>query len=401
MTPLFLRTQEEFQNHKIVLHQGGSRSSKTWSIFQFLLSKAIVNRKGNKVVLTIVRDKLTWIKSTLLKDFEEILLRMELPVTPEINPNRPEQIYNVNGVEFGFFGLDYPQKLHGRKQDFFWINEAMEVAQKHFEQLEMRTTQGGILDYNPYDDLHWVFDLHKREDVAVIKSTMLNNPFLEDTIIKKIKSYEPTLENIKAGTADEYMWQVYGLGEKAKLQGVIFSNWEMKEIPKHAKLLGYGLDFGYTNDPTALIAVYQHDNEIYLDEIIYETGLLNTDIVERMKSLKIDPYADIYADSSEPKSIEEIKRGGFFNIKGAEKGQDSVKFGIDLMKSQKVNYTKRSVNVDKEYRRYKWKEDRLGRVLNEPIDAFNHALDASRYCIYMTLRAKPMVRIRSRADLGI
>jgi phage terminase large subunit len=209
---------------KIICHQGSSRSSKTWSIFQYFLIKAM---QGDSFVLTIARAKLTWVKSTLLKDFEEMTRKYNIPVYPEININRPEQVYKVWGSEIAFFGLDYPEKLHGRKQDYTWLNEVMEIDKKSFDQLEMRTTRQMIIDYNPAYDDHWVFELHKRPDVVVIKSTFRDNPFLEQVIVDKLLSYEPTPENIAKGTADNYMWEVYGLGNKARLQGAIFTNWSV------------------------------------------------------------------------------------------------------------------------------------------------------------------------------
>lgn len=398
VTQVYEKTVEASKQYKLILHEGGSRSSKTWSVFHFFLGKAI---QGECITVTIVRDKLTWIKSTLLKDFQEITKAMELEVTPDININRPEQTYYINGSEFAFYGLDYAEKLHGRTQDWFWMNEVMECAKKHFDQLEMRTKVGGILDYNPYDDMHWVFDLQKREDVCVIKSTMLDNPFLPQSIRNKILSYEPTNENIARGTADEFMWQVYGLGNKARLQGTIFNNWDIvDDIPVDAKLLGMGLDFGYTNDPTAVVEVYQYNNELYLNEILYETGLLNTDIAQRMRDMNVNGMTDIFADSSEPKSIEEIRQQGFY-IRPVDKGSDSINFGIDLMKSYKMHLTKKSINLEMELRRYKWAEDRTGRILNKPVDAFNHGVDAVRYAVMMLLGNQPQIQIFNKERFGL
>jgi len=392
-------TIEAFEKgYRVVEHSGGSRSSKTYSIFQFLLGRAI---QGKGETFTIVRDKLTWIKSTLLVDFKNITDTMELEVTPEINYNRAEQVYIVNGSEFAFFGLDYAEKLHGRKQDWSWINEALEVERNHFDQLEMRTTKGMLIDFNPYNDIGWVYDIQKRPDVQVIKSTMLDNPFLEETIRRKILSYEPTPENIKNGTADNYMWQVYGLGEKARLQGLVFNNWDIVEdIPDGARFLGYGLDFGFTNDPTALVGLYEYDKELYIDNPIYKTRLLNQDIINELKRLGVSSADLIVADSAEPKSIEEISLAGF-NIQGAYKGQDSVRYGIDLLKNFKIHLTRRSIEMENELRKYKYKEDRSGNILNEPIDQFNHTIDALRYIAIEKLGNKQEVQIFNRELLGL
>lgn len=355
---------------------------------------------------TIARQKLTWVKATILKDFQEICAAYQIPVTPRINVNRPEQVYYINGSEFAFFGLDYPEKLHGRAQDIFWINEGMEVDRMSFDQLEMRTRLMGIIDYNPYDDTHWIFALHARPDVAVIRSTWWDNKEnLPRTIINKILGYEPTPENIAKGTADAYMWSVYGLGEKAMLKGVIFPYWDIVEsIPENARDLGLGLDFGYTNDPTALVEIYEMDNELYLNELIYERGLTNTSpyeevetISKRLKLLEIG-NRDITADSSEPKSIQELGNDGW-QVDPADKGPDSVSHGIDLMKSYKIHITRRSINLDAERRKYKWAEDKNGKSLQKPIDEFNHLIDAARYRISKVLGGWTEVELHSSADV--
>jgi phage terminase large subunit len=399
-TNVYERTIDTFNDNgcKIICHEGGSRSSKTWSIFQYFFVKAVA---GEQITTTITRSKLSWIRSTLLKDFEQMVNLYHLRVTPEINPQRQDQVYKINGSEFAFFGLDYPQKLHGRKQDWTWMNEVMESRKIEFDQLEMRNTKGMILDYNPIDDQHWVFDLQKRADVRMLKSTWRDNPFLEQTIIDKILSYEPTPFNIAQGTADNYMWEVYGQGNKARLQGTIFNNWDLvDEIPKEAVFVGYGKDFGYTNDPTTLVELWIFNNELYWNEVLYETGLTNPDIVARYVTLQIKKSDEIFADSSEPKSIEEIRKYGY-NIKAVVKGQDSVNFGIDLLKGYKMHVTKRSINIERELRRYKWAEDRTGRIINKPVDAFNHTPDAMRYVATMKLRKKPQLKIFSGADLGL
>jgi phage terminase large subunit len=357
---------------------------------------------GKKERYTIARSRLSWVTSTILKDFEEILEMYKIPYYPKVNPRRPDQTYFVNGTEFAFFGLDYPEKLHGRKQDWFWLNEVMEIDQKSFDQLEMRTTKGAILDFNPYDDEHWVFDLNKRPDVAFDVSTMLDNPFLPQSIIDKIKSYEPTQENIERGTADSYMWEVYGLGKPAKLQGAVFENWDIVDgIPSDAKDIGLGLDFGYTNDPTALVDLYLYNNELYLDELIYEKGLKNASpnasektIVSKLKELGIG-LREITADSSERKSIDEIRAYGF-NINGADKGPDSVIHGINFLKGYKMHITRRSINLEKELRRYKWSEDKNGKSLNVPIDDFNHILDATRYRVTKALLKNTQAKLLPR-----
>lgn len=392
-TPVYQRTLEAMQEYSIVCSEGGSRSSKTWSTFQYFILKAM---SGERFSVTIVRKKMTWLRDTLLDDFGDILSKYpNIKITPAINRDRANQTYFIKNATFTFWGLDDPQKAHGKKQDYFWINEAMEVDKNEFNQIEMRTTRGGILDYNPSDDNHWIFSLHKRPDVGVIKSTQLDNPFLSPRIRKTILSYKPTPENIAQGTADNYMWQVYGLGNKAKLQGLIYENWEpVDAIPEDAKLIAYCLDYGYTNDPTSVNEIYMFNNAVYANELIYETGMTNPMICERLEQLKIKKDLPIYAESSEPKSNAEIEQQGYY-IVPVVKGEDSVRFGINILKGYKVYYTRRSVDIDTEVRKYKWAEDKNGNSLNVPVDKFNHAMDAIRYFAMMALSsqtAEPDVR---------
>jgi phage terminase large subunit len=373
-------------------------SSKTWSIFYFWILKAM---KGEKFLLTIGRSKMTWTRDSLLMDFEEICAKEEFPVTPDVNKGKQVQEYKILNATFQFIGLDDVKKIHGQKRDYLWLNEVMEIGKKDFDQLEMRTSKMIILDYNPYDDTHWVFNLQRRKDVCVIHSTMLDNPNNPPEIINKIKSYEPTEENIAQGTADLYMWEVYGLGKKARLQGAVFTNWDIQDLPRNTngtilpELKGMGLDFGYTNDPSCLVEMYMMDNEIYVNEIFYQTGMVNEDISRAMELKGIAKDVLIAGDSAEPKSIEEIRRTGF-NIKPVEKGADSINYGIDLLKAHKIHLTKNSINGENEMRKYKWQEDKNGNMTNKPIDDFNHFIDALRYIAMMTLANRRPARVFKR-----
>lgn len=397
VTPVWEKNDEAVKKYKIVLHQGGSRSSKTVSIMQHWLIKAM---QGQKFNLTIYRQTMQNIKDSVLEDFSDLCEKYEIPVFPDISKNRPIQEYTIKNATIKFWGLDKPGKAHGKKQDYFWINEGMEVNLKAFNQIKMRTTRGGIIDYNPYDDTHWVFNLARRDDVVVIKSTVFDNPFVEETIVEEIKSYEPTPENIEKGTADAWSWEVYGLGNTAKLEGVIFENWDIvPDVPDYARYIGAGLDFGYTNDPSALVDVYLADNEIYLKLRYYVRGLVNASIlpeddshVKRLTDLGMKESL-IVADSSEPKSIDEIYKHGFYGIKGVEKGTDSVKFGIGVMKGYKIHITADSYELINEFKKYKWREDKEGNSLNEPLDKFNHAIDAARYLIMTELKKNEEVYI--------
>jgi len=232
-----------------------------------------------------------------------------------------------------------------------------------------------IIDYNPSEEFHWIYDqVIPRDDCDFFKTTYLDNPFLEDTLVEEI-------ERLKE--VDDNYWQVYGLGERGRSKALIFNHDQIDTIPSDAKFKAYGLDFGYSNDPTALVSIWEKDRYLYIDELIYKTGMTNQDISNELKSLGIDKRDIIWADSSEPKSIEEIHRMGF-NIRPVTKGRDSIDVGIDIMRRFKLTITSRSVNLIKEFRNYKYIEDKNGKVTNKPLDAFNHGVDASRYAAMMT-----------------
>ena len=362
--------------------EGGSRSSKTWSIIQYLM---LYCQAETGKEITICRDRLTWLKLTVLRDFKEILIKLGWWIDKDFNQS--EMTYKLFGNRFTFVGLDEPAKLHGLTQDVFWINEAIGTPGSaynptldNFDQLEMRTKEGFFLDYNPKVTEHWIYEkVQTRPDVYFIHSTQLDNPFLEQTIREKILSYEPTPANVKRGTSDDIKWKIYGLGIRAQHEGVIFTNINyVKEIPEEATLVAFGLDFGFTNDPTSLVKVCMLSGELWVDEIIYETGLTNPDIYAKSKDI-IGKFEDVIADSAEPKSIKELQMMGM-RIEGANKGPDSIRAGIDVLKRYRVNITERSMNIKREYDNYCWKVNKqTQKSEGVPIDTFNHAIDAIRY----------------------
>jgi len=393
---------------RIIVLEGSSRSGKTYSIIQYLIYRALTE----KLFITVARDKLTWLKGSVLRDFFSILEDHFRLFTPD-SFNKSESIYTFdNGSIVSFIGLDEAQKVHGRKQDIVWLNEAMEVDINSFNQLAIRTTKQIILDYNPSSESHWIYDrVCTRDDCDFFHSTYKDNPFLEREVKEEIERLEPTPENIKNGTADETSWKIYGLGVRASPKGLIFPNFTIvKELPPESerKKQGYGLDFGFTNDPTALIHVVLAHGELYLDELIFKRGLTNiinpkathqASIESEINSIRISKFLPIYADSAEPKSIQDLKNAGF-NIKGADKGQDSIINGIDIIKRYKLNVTERSLNLIKELRNYKWQEDKAtGTTLNKPIDAFCHGIDSVRYYALMELR-QPFFSLVHMQSLG-
>lgn len=310
-----------------------------------------------------------------------------------IHRSKSEKTYTYAGRMIEFLGIDDPQKARGPRRDILWCNEGNELTYEDFFQLSIRTNYRIFIDFNPDDDDIWInteLELKRaveENDVDVIISTYLDNPFLDDMVRKEIARLE---------SVDPQYWKIYGLGEYGRLEGIVFNFVEIDKVPEEAKFMDYGQDFWY-NDPAALVAVYSWNGGIVLDEEFYKTHLLNSDIIQEYKNLSIPQAREIYGDCSEPKTIEEIHKS-WYNIKPAVKGADSIKFGIDTMKWYTLYVTKRSVNLRKELKKYIWKKDKTGKTLDEPIDAFNHAIDAARYGIVMKfamITKKKKVRIHS------
>tara|TARA_Y100001951_G_C11273011_1_gene260029 strand:- start:45 stop:1085 length:1041 start_codon:yes stop_codon:yes gene_type:complete len=317
-------------------------------------------------IFTICRKTLPALKGTAYRDVLNILKEMDL--YSESNHNKSELSYTLNGNLIEFISIDQPQKIRGRKRDYLWLNEANEFDFESWTQLTLRTTDKIYLDYNPSDPYSWIYEkVITRDDCTFIKSTYLANPFLdEDTIaeIERLKDIDP-----------DY-WRVYGMGEIGSIQTMIFRNFNLVDDVQ-GRLIGYGLDFGFTNSPTALVEVRQLEDSLYIRELLYEKRLTNTDLANKLREFGIDRTTEIVADSAEPKSIEEIYRQGF-NIKPAKKGA-GIHLGIDIMRRYKLNVTKDSLNAIKEFRSYKWATDKNGDVLNAPVKINDHLIDATRY----------------------
>jgi len=383
-TPVFEKNLAATE--RIVINRGGTRSSKTYSLCQ-LIAKWLAtghlrdNYTLENGVCRIVRKYQATLKNSVQVDWEDVLTQMEL--WPHLKVNKTDKTYTfIQGAykrTVVFSGADDQQKLRGVKQDILYCNEANELNySQEFFQLLMRTSGPIIIDFNPDDEDVWINTemeqkrAQEKGDVEVIVSTYKDNPLLPQIMVEEIELLEKT---------DPAYWQIYGLGEYGKIRGLVFP--EFKECvapPKAAKFLGYGLDFGYTNDPTAVIAVFAYLDQLYLHELVYERKLTNNDIADKFELLGIDKADEIYADSAEPKSIDEIYDRGF-NVYPAKKGADSIRYGIDLISQYHINITQGSHNLRKEFKHYKWLEDKDGKVLNKPIDDFNHAIDAVRYVL--------------------
>ncbi len=362
----------EQTDKRIIIEQGGTRSGKTYNILLWIIFGYALKNTTNTI--SVARKTYPSLRTSAMRDFIEILRSYEL--YDETLHNKSSAEYRLNGNLIDFISLDQPQKVRGRKRDLLFINEANELHWEDWQQLVFRTKDRIIIDYNPSDEFHWIYEKVKtREDAEFHITTYKNNPFLDPEIKKEILRLKDT---------DEQYWNIYGLGQVGVGKSLIFRSNLVDTIPLEAEFLSYGMDFGYTNDPTTLIGVYRKDMSLYFEELIYRTGLTNRDIAKQLESLGINRRSEIFADSAEPKSIDEIYKFGW-NIKPATKGRDSINIGIDMLKRYTLFVTKNSANTIKEFRNYKWKEDKNGNVLNTPVDAFNHSLDALRYATYNKL----------------
>lgn len=351
---------------KIQIHQGGTRSGKTYSILQCLCEWCFLNKNAGWTI-TVARKTFPSLRASVLRDFITILESQNW-YNPAFH-NKSDNIYMLFGNLIEFLSIDQPAKVRGRKRNILYVNECTELSREDWRQLMLRTTDRAIIDFNPSEEFHWIYDdLITRDDADFFQTTYKDNPFLEPEVIEEIERLKET---------DSNYWRIYGLGMRGLSQSVIFSEWQQMEIPEDAKLVAIGLDWGFTNDPSAVVAVYKLEHSLYFDELLYSTGLTNPDLARMLTDL-IPERAEIVADSAEPKSIEELHRFGFL-IKPSKKGPDSVRMGIDVMKRHKLHATPRSLNLIKELRNYKWKTDKNDRQLNQPVDSMNHTIDAIRY----------------------
>lgn len=376
MVPQKIKTNVVYEHlidndKKIVVEQGGTRSGKTYNIILWIIFQYCTTNQ-NKII-TICRKTFPSLRATVLRDFIGILQANN--IYSEKFHNKSNSEYHLFGNLVEFISLDQPQKIRGRKRDLLFINEANELYFEDWQQLLFRTQEKIILDFNPSDEYHWIYDkVLPREDCAFFKTTYLDNPFVEDSIIQEIERLRDT--------DDEY-WQVYGLGERAASRSTIFKYTEVNQVPIDAALIAYGMDFGYTNDPTTFVAVYTQGHNLYVKEHLYRTQMTTQDInlFLRGENLLSNP---IYADSAEPRLISELRRMGH-NILPSIKGRDSVNAGIDLLKRYKIHILASSTNAISEFRNYKWKEDKAGMLINTPEDKHNHIIDPCRYATYSIL----------------
>lgn len=367
-TRVFSKNHQQLQDDDIrfIINQGGSRSSKTYSLCQLLIVYALQNPKK---VISIVRKSFPALRATVMRDFLEVLKDLDL-YNSEYH-NKTNHIYRFpNGTEIEFFSVDDEQKIRGRKRDICWCNEANEINRDEFVQLNIRTDNKFFCDFNPSDTEHWLYDLIERPDAIKLHSTYKDNPFLPKSLVKEIE------ELIKT---DEDYYNIYALGIPSKSKHTIYNHQkEYSFLPEKTETI-LGLDFGYV-DETALCITHYRENEVYVEEMLYESYLTTPEVIQKIKELfkvyNLPMHSTIVCDYARPEIIEEMRRNGFNCVNAIKNIQE----GIDAVKSKELYIHKDSYNLKKELGNYKWKLK--GDMLTDvPVDKFNHLMDAMRYAI--------------------
>lgn len=375
---------------RIRIIPGGTSAGKTYGILPILIDRAI---REPLLEISVVSESVPHLRKGALKDFLKIMRETGRYIDAHYNRTLLTYTFD-NGSYIEFFSADQEDKVRGPRRNILYINECNNIMFETYHQLAIRTDMEIWLDFNPSNEF-WVHtELAFDPDAETLVLTYKDNEGLSGAIVREIEKartkayYNPTLKppelfeekNIKSQYWHNW-WRVYGLGMVGKLEGVVFDNYDIvDEIPDNARFKGVAIDFGYSNDPTVILACYELNSILYWDELCYRKGMLNSDISAELKSHGFTASTKIVADSSEPKSIAEINKTGF-RILPAIKGPDSIKFGIDLIQQSRFAVTKRSTNMINELRKYLWDVDKSGKTLNAPIDDFNHAMDAMRYFV--------------------
>ena len=353
----------------VVVNQGGTSSGKTYAILQVLFAKAI----KETCIITIVGQDIPNLKVGAARDAEDIVLGSPAIRQQVVSFHISARTYKFkNDSLIEFKSYENEQDAKSGKRDYLFINEANGIPYNVFEQLHLRTRKQTFLDYNP-DASFWVHEkVIPLPTTELIISDHRHNPFLSEKTREKIEALKDK---------DLDLWKVYARGITGRIEGLVLRKWFVtKEDFSDKTLIGYGMDFGFSNDPTSFIEVRMENGELWVTELIYEPGLTNQDISNRLEILEVSKGALIIADSAEPKSIEELRRMRW-TIDGVKKGPDSLMFGINLLKGYTINVHASSKNLINELEQYKWKVDKTGKPLNTPIDAHNHAIDALKYLV--------------------
>jgi len=357
-------------NTRLVINQGGTSSSKTYSILQLLYLIAF-KKQGSHI--SIVSETLPHLKKGAMRDFFNILKGEG--IYTEANHDKSNNIYRVGESMIEFFSADSGDKVRGARRDYLYINECNRLSFETYNQLEVRTKRKIFLDYNPSSEF-WVHENLLRPEIehTFIKSTYRDNPYLDAQIIKSIESRRHT---------DLNWWRVFGEGELGFSEAIIYTHWKQCKAIPESNNVAYGLDFGY-NHPTVLVKVTEHEGKYYAEQLIYESHLTNQLLIERINALNINKSSEIFADHARPEQIREIYLAGY-NIHNANK---DVKKGIDSVKSKELFIHEKSIEGIKEMRSYSWKKDMNEKLLEEPVKINDDFADALRYCIHSWTKAE-------------
>jgi len=364
---------------RYIILQGGTGSGKTYSALQYLLMYACL-KKG--LVISVVSETLPHLKRGAIRDFKHILQQEKATYT--CTENKTDHTFTLGSSIIEFFSADSEAKLRGAKRDILFINECNNVDYESFQQLDVRTRRKTLLDFNPVCRF-WVHDnlmaSLPANDYLFVKSTYLDNPFIGDEV----------KHNIERRRHNAAWWKVYGQGEIGIAEGVVFTNWEIT-APLNPPTGGaiYGLDFGFTHSPTALVQLNECNGELYVHELLYRTGIQNDELFA-FASQHIDLKDLCVADSAEPKTIDYLYRKGWTGLKPAEKGADSLLYGINLLLDRKINVTQQSLNLIKELRQYRWDTNKDGAFIHRPVKDYDHAIDALRYAYSYSKQRKKLL----------
>lgn len=373
--------------NRITQHIGGTRSGKTYAILQWIIVEAL----QTPLTVTIVRKTIPSLKRTVIKDFSDIL--KGLNIWKDENFNVTDRQYKLNDSMVQFLSTDDADKLRGIKSDILFIDEASEVDEESYFQLSIRTTNRIILAYNPtVSPYHWI---RQMQDCDRYVTTYRDNPYLEKAIIEGIENLEHT---------NQKKWLIYGKGEfaandKAVFQFDMVDDWNDNPDSFNVEFVAFGMDFGFSSDPTTLCAVYKNGDELYVEELLYDKGLVTADIVSKLQKLDIDKSYEIWCDSAEPRLVEEIYRSGF-NAKPVKKGPDSIKFGIGVLQNYKLKINKKSQNLINELYSYQYATDKHGYVTDIPEGGLDHLIDAMRYVAMSKLSVKAQAKGKYAITIG-
>jgi len=367
-------------NARVSQHIGGTRSGKTYAILQFLIVEGLKSAQ----TITVVRRTIPSIKRTVLKDLTDIL--KSIGIYNENDFNISDRTYRLGDSVIQFINSDDPEKLRGLKSDILFIDEASEIDEESYFQLSIRTTTRIILAYNPtVSPYHW---LRTMQDCDRYVTTYKDNIYLPIEMVRAIEELQH--KNPK-------QWTIYGKGEFAANDKAIYTFDIVDDF--EAEFVAFGLDWGYSQDPTAVVAVYKNGDNLYLEEVLYEKGLVMKDIADNLTKKDIDKSYEIWCDSSEPRSVEELYRSGF-NAKPVKKGPDSIKFGISVLQNYKIHILKQSQNLINEMYAYQYATDKHGYTTDNPEGGLDHLLDAARYVAMMKLSVKAQTKGKYAISIG-